>query len=391
MSSPVIVVGAGFSGAVLAREIAENTPHPVTVIERRPHIAGNMYDERDEHGILVQRYGPHFLNTDHYEVISYLARFADLFPHVTKLLSVIDGVPVRLPFNFQTVQELLGAQNSAPVLAALRSAFPGRDRVPVLELVDCADPLVSRFGKLLFEKAYRTYVSKMWDIPVEKIDKYVLDRVPFCMGYDERYLNRDFQYLPKDGFTALFTALLDHPAITVRTGEDALPHITLDEEGHSVFFDGEAPALLVYTGPIDELFSCRYGDLPYRSLDIRYSWEDTPSRMPAEILSFPQAEGKTRSTEYRKMMFDDAGARGSVIATEYPLWYKSGAAVGGEPFYPARTDESVAAYERYRRDAERYGNLLLAGRLATFRYLNMDECILEALSRYDAVRPLLEG
>ena len=172
-----------------------------------------MFDSYDEHGILIQRYGPHFVNTNKYFVIEFLEQYAELFPHDTKLLSYIDGNYVRLPFNFRTAQQLVGAKKSEGLLAKLREAFCGRDRVPILELVEHEDAEIRDYGTLLFEKAYRTYTSKMWGLQPEQIDKYVLDRVPMAMSFDERYLNKDFQYLPKAGFTKLFERMLDHPNI----------------------------------------------------------------------------------------------------------------------------------------------------------------------------------
>ena len=385
--SRVIVAGAGFSGSILARKIAEELDIEVTVVERRDHIGGNAYDEYDEHGILIQKYGPHFLNTNKYFIIKYLQQYAELFPHNTKLLSYLDGRYIRLPFNFQSVQELLGAERAETVINSLRRNFPGSDRVPILQLVDCPDREVSDFGTLLFEKAFRTYTSKMWGTDINKIDKYVLERVPFAMNYDERYLNKDFQYLPQNGFREIFRNMLDHPNITVQLGTDALSHIRLD--GESIFYDGEKVELLVFTGPIDELFDFKFGILPYRSLEIRYEYSENESVLPAEIISFPQAEGKTRSTEYRKIMFDDSGCSGSVVATEYPLWYDKNGKTGNIPYYPVLTEESSEMYAKYVSEANKYGNIVLCGRLAEFKYYNMDICIEHALEKFEEIKERL--
>lgn len=383
----VIIVGSGFSGSILARKIAEELDQKVMVVEKRPHIGGNMYDAVDEHGILIQRYGPHFLNTNKYSIIRYLSQYAELFPFATELLSFIDGRYVRLPFNFETVQQLIGPEKAEGLLAKLRETFLGRDRVPILELVNHADSEISSYGNLLFEKAYRTYTSKMWGIPPEKIDKYVLDRVPMAMSYDRRYLNKDFQYLPVKGFTCLFEKLLDHPNITLSLNTDALEHLELS--GDKVWYDGKPVKCLIYTGAIDELFGRKYGALPYRSLDIRYNYSEKNSVLPGQIISYPQAEGYTRSTEYRKIMFDDSGARGSVVATEYPLDYDPAAEVGNIPYYPVVTKESAALYQHYLDEAAGYKNLFLCGRLAEFKYYNMDICIEHALEYFENVKEYL--
>jgi UDP-galactopyranose mutase len=382
----IVVVGTGFSGSILARKIAEDLNLPVELIEKRAHIGGNMYDETDEHGILIQRYGPHFLNTNKYFIIEFLEKHAELFKHCTKLLSFIDGKHVRLPFNFETVQQLIGAKASETLLGKLRREYAGRDRTPILELIDNADRDISDYGNLLFEKAYKTYTAKQWGVPAEKIDKYVLDRVPMAMSYDERYLSPDFQYLPKEGFAKLFENLLDHPNIRLSLNTDALSHIAFDEGDNVVRYDGEIADCLVFTGPIDELFGFEYGPLPYRSLDIRYTYSDSESVLPSEIVSYPQAEGYTRSTEYRKIMFDQTNCDGTIVATEYPLEYRKNAAVGNLPYYPVLTDESKAIYEKYLNEVRKYKNIFLCGRLAEFKYYNMDICIEHALEYFENIK-----
>lgn len=383
----IIVVGGGFSGGILARKIAEELDRKVLVVEKRGHIGGNMYDEYDEHGILIQKYGPHFLNTNKYSVIRFLQQYAELFPFAVELLSFVDGRHVRLPFNFETVQQLIGPEKAESLLAKLREMFQGRDRVPILELADSGDPEVSAYGNLLFEKAYRTYTSKMWGLQPEKIDKYVLERVPMAMGYDRRYLNKDFQYLPIEGFTKLFETLLDHSNITVQLNTDAMDHLKLTEG--KTRYDGQPVECLIYTGAIDELFDRKYGPLPYRSLDIHYDYSEQSSVLPAQIVSYPQAEGYTRCTEYRKIMYDDSEVQGTVVATEYPLPYDPAAEVGNIPYYPVVTEESNALYQRYLEEASQYKNLFLCGRLAEFKYYNMDVCIEHALTYFEGVRDYL--
>lgn len=385
----IIVVGAGFSGSVIARKLADELDRKVSVVERRRHIGGNAYDELDGHGILVQRYGPHGINTNKFFIIEYLKQYAELFPHCVKMLSFIDGKYVRLPFNFETVQQLVGAENSESLLKKLRSAFGGRDRVPVLELVNHPDAEVSRYGNLLFDKAYKTYTSKMWGIGVDKIDKYVLERVPMAMNYDERYLNKDYQYLPVKGFTEIFRNMLAHPNIDLELNTDALEHISFNEAENTVLYDGEAVDALIFTGPIDELFDYKFGSLPYRSLDIKYEHSESSSVLPCEIISYPQAAGYTRSTEYRKLMYNDENAVGSVVATEYPLQYDKNAKVGNIPYYPVVTEESSAMYSKYRSEVEKYRNIFLCGRLAEFKYYNMDICIEHALQYFENIKEYL--
>lgn len=386
----IIVVGSGFSGSILARKIAEECGRKVEVVEKRGHIGGNMYDEYDEYGILIQRYGPHFLNTNKYFIIEFLEKYAELFPHDTHLLSYIDGRYVELPFNFKTLQQLVGAKKSEVLLKKLRERFAGRDRVPIFELVDSDDKEIRDYGNLLFEKAYRTYTAKQWGLEPEEIDRSVLERVPMAMNYDARYLNKDFQYLPKKGFTEIFRNMLDHPNISVSIDTDALRHISFDEENGKITYDGDLVELLVFTGNIDELFGLKYGRLPYRSLDIRYKYENRKSILPEEIVSYPQAEGYTRSTEYKKITYGiDKDIPVSMIATEYPLEYDPESEKGNIPYYPVLTEESRRLYEKYLKEAEKYGNIVLCGRLAEFKYYNMDVCIEHALEKFKSVKERL--
>ena len=389
----IIVVGTGFSGSILARKIAEECGRKVEVIEKRPHIGGNMYDAYDEHGILIQQYGPHFLNTNRYWIIQFLSRYAEFFPHDTHLLSYIDGRYVQLPFNFRTMQQLVGPEKSETLLRKLREQYAskGRDRVPIFELLENPDEEISAYGNLLFEKAYRTYTAKQWGLNPEEIDRSVLERVPMAMSFDARYLNKDFQYLPKAGFSEIFRNMLDHPNIAVRLRTDAIPHIRFDSKKHVILYDGEQVELLVFTGNIDELFGCKYGRLPYRSLDIRYTYENKKSILPEEIVSYPQALGYTRSTEYKKFTYGlDQDMPVSMIATEYPVPYDPNSETANIPYYPIIAENNLKLYEKYRAEAEGYGNIVLCGRLAEYRYYNMDVCIEHAFEKFAQIRERLE-
>ncbi len=386
----IIVVGAGFSGSILARKIAEECGRKVTVIEKRLHIGGNVYDEWDENGILVQKYGPHFLNTNKYFIIEFLERYADLIPHDTKLLSFIDGKYIRLPFNFRTLQQLVGAKKSENLLAKMRRAFAGRDRVPIFELLENKDTNIRAYGNLLFEKAYRTYTAKQWGLEPDEIDKSVLERVPMAMNFDERYLNKDFQYLPKKGFTDLIEKILEHPNIKVKLGIDAVSHIRFDESNRKIMYDGMPVELLVFTGAIDELFGLKYGRLPYRSLDLRYEYFDADKVLPCEIISYPQADGYTRKTEYKQFTYPRPNCIKTVVVTEYPITYDPSNPAANIPYYPVLTSDSAEMYKKYLCETEKYGNIVLCGRMAEFKYYNMDVCIEHALNKFEELRLRIE-
>ena len=387
MSGKIIVVGCGFSGAVIAREIAEKMNREVLIVEKRKHIAGNMYDEYDEHNILVQRYGPHVIVTDHWKVIQYLSQYSEMIKHTVKEISYIDGHYVRLPFNFETVQQLIGCEKAEWLLKKFRNFFAGRDRVPVLELVNHPDKDISAYGCLLFEKCYRTYCAKQWDIPLENLDTSIMDRVPMAMSYDERYMNKDFQYLPKNGFTKMFENMLHYPGINIRLGEDALNGLKLNENNHTITYYGVPVEILVFTGPVDELFMLKHGELPYRSLDIQYEWFECERKYPEKIISYPQAKGYTRRTEYKFMMLDSSRIKGTTIATEYPIPYTKNSSCA--PFYPVITAQTRQIYSKYQKEALSYGNIFLCGRLAEFRYYNMDDCILNAFNVFEKIQNYL--
>lgn len=202
-------------------------------------------------------------------------------------------------------------------------------------------------------------------------------------------MNKDFQYLPVNGFREIFDRMLDHPNITLQLNTDAMEHITLDETSKTVRYDGEAVSCLIFTGAIDELFSYRFGELPYRSLDIRCKYYDREQVQPCEIISYPQAEGYTRSTEYRQMMYSTEGVKGTVVATEYPLDFDRNATAGNIRYYPVNTTESDALYQTYLKEAKKYKNIFLCGRLAEFKYYNMDICIEHALAYFEEIKDYL--
>ena len=384
----IVVVGSGWSGSIIARKIAEELSLPVKLIERRNHIAGNMYDEVDEHGFLIQKYGPHHFYTSKYNIFSYVEQYAEFFPHFCKSKNFIDGKYYSMPFNFYTLQELVGREKAAMLIPKMRTEYAGRERVPVVELLESTDEDIRAYGNLLFDKAFRPYVAKMWDVPVDKIDRYVLGRRSMAMSYDERMTHYDFQGLPKEGFTKLFENLLDHENIEVSLNVDALDHIEFCD--NHVTYDGEIVDCLIFTGPIDELFEYKYGKLPYRSLDIRWEYFEQDSVLPEEGASYPQADGYVRSTEYRKMMYNTEGLKGSVVSTEYPLEYNKEAEIGNEPYYPVVTEESQAIYQKYFELSKQYKNIFLCGRLAEFRYIDMHTCIEHALEYFEDIKSYLE-
>lgn len=384
----IVIVGTGFSGSIMARKIVDEFNCDVDVFEKRNNIAGNMFDYVDNHGILIQKYGPHFINTNKYWIIEYLSNYAEMVPHNCSLMSFIDNKYVQLPFNFTSLQQLIGAKESEIVLKDLRSEFGGRDRVPMFELLNSRSECVRNFSNLLFEKAFRTYSAKQWGIPIDEIDKSVINRVQFCIGYDERFLNKDYQYLPKDGFTKMFENLLSHPKIHLHLGIDANEHLSF--LSNEILFDNEIVDLVIYTGAIDELFSCKHGRLPYRTLEFKFDYYNVDKKLPCEIISYPQAEGYTRSTEYKQFNFGCNNKTDTVVVTEYPYEYDPKKPNRNIPCYPVINEKNLALYQKYLNDAEKYKNLFLCGRLAEYKYYNMDLVIESTFEKYEKVREIIK-
>jgi UDP-galactopyranose mutase len=385
----VLVVGAGFSGSVLARKLAEEQDLKVLLLEQRSHIGGNMYDEIDEYGVLVQRYGPHSLTTDKTWIIEFLSRYGEWFPHDITARSYLDDKYIALPFGFKTIKQLLPLSEAEVLLGKLRKEFQGRDRVSVFELIENSDLDIRSFGEKLFEKAYKTYVAKQWGLNVDQIDRSILNRVQMSLSYDDRYINKDFQYMPKYGFTTIFESMLNHPNIEVRLNCDALEKLEFDEVNHILKYDKNKFKCVIFTGAIDELFNEKYGKLPYRSLDIRYYSEESLGLLPTDIVSYPQADGYTRKTEYKKFNGQE-NIPYTTLSIEYPIQYDKNAEIGNQPYYPIINNENTNRYNKYWNEAKKWRNIYLCGRLAEYRYYNMDAVIERALETYEEIKLILK-
>lgn len=385
----IVVVGSGFSGSIIARKLAEEENYNVRVIEQRPHIAGNMYDYVNEYGVMVHKYGPHLINTNMVHVIEFLEKYTELIPFAVKLLSLIDGRYVQLPFNYLTMQQLVGYKRASYLLDKMRKEFRGRTAVSIFELINHEEEDIKGYGTLLYEKAYKTYTAKQWDLDPEQLDKSVLDRVKMRLNYEERYLDADFQFIPKYGYTALFENLLNHPNIHVELNTDALDYISFDKTAKKTLYNNEKVDMLVFTGAIDELFGLEYGALPYRSLEFEYESQKTDSILPTDILSCPSPDVPyTRITEYNKINGQPKGEY-ATIAKEYSMPYDRSAEKGNLPYYPVVTKENLELFQKYVDKADPYSNLFLCGRLADYKYYNMDWIINHTLRKYEILKEKL--
>lgn len=361
-----LVVGAGFAGAVLAERLASQRDERVLVIDRRPHVAGNAFDHLDEAGVLVHRYGPHIFHTNSDAVFAHLSRFTEWRPYEHRVLGEVDGQRVPIPINLDTINTLYGLSLTSD---ELEDWFAARAE-PVAEIRTSEDVVVSRIGRELYEKFFRGYTRKQWALDPSELDRAVTARVPVRSNRDDRYFTDTHQAMPLHGYTAMFERMLDHPNITVRTSTDYA-----DVLGKVSF------RRLVWTGPVDEFFGHRYGRLPYRSLRFRHETLDQEQFQPVGTVNFPQTEDFTRVSEY-KHLTGQVHPRTSVTY-EYPT-------ADGDPYYPIPRPENQALYKRYEALADATPDTFFVGRLATYRYLNMDQVVGQSLAtfaRLDAALP----
>lgn len=374
-----IVVGAGLAGGILARKLAENNDKKVLIVERRNHIAGNIYDYTDEHGVKVQKYGPHVLHTSNDDVYKFITQFCEPIKYRTKCEAVIDGISTPAPFNFRTIDQFYNLEKATELKKKLLEYYDNRPAVTVVEMLESTDKEIRRFAEFLFEKDYRPYTAKQWDLKPEEIDPSVLKRVPIVLSYGDTYFYDKYEFMPKDGFVEMYKRIINHPNITVELGIEALEHILFVDD--AILFD-KVKTKIIYTGAIDELFDYKYGVLPYRSLDFDFQSIKVDSYQNAAIVAYPQVKGYTRITEYTKMPFQNC-AGWTCVAYEYPVMYNKKAEIGNEPYYPVLTTDSQEIYEKYLNYARKYKNLILCGRLADFKYYNMDQVILRTLELYE--------
>lgn len=355
-----LIVGGGFAGAVMAERLAAGSGQKVLVVDKRPHVAGNAFDERNEAGHLYHKYGPHLFHTNSSEVFEYLSRFTKWRNYEHRVLANVDNKLVPVPINRNTINALYGTalQSDADAEAWLAARAE-----PVETVKTSEDVVVSAIGRDLYEKFFRGYTRKQWGLDPSELDKSVTARVPTRTNTDDRYFNDKFQAIPAEGYTKMFERMLDHPNITVSLGVD------FADVKDKYSFDK-----LVYTGPIDEYYGFCFGALPYRSLRFDHQIIDKEHYQPVATVNYPnEATPYTRITEY-KHFTGDVGPQTS-ITTEYP-------AAEGDPYYPIPREENQRLYKRYEALANAEANTLFVGRLATYKYYNMDQVVGQALATW---------
>src|SRR3954468_16184931 len=356
-----LIVGAGFAGSVLAERLARGSGKSVLLCDRRDHVGGNAYDHADAAGILVHKYGPHIFHTNSREIFEYLSRFTTWRVYEHRVLASVEGKLLPIPINLDTINRLYGLKLSENQVEGFLAA----------RAIKCESPrtseevVLSRVGRDLYEKFFRNYTQKQWGVDPSQLDAQVAARIPVRTNRDDRYFTDEYQAMPRRGFTRMFENMLDHPNISILLNTD-----------YREIADEVAFRKMIYTGPIDEFFDFRFGKLPYRSLQFRHEIHDRERFQSAAVVNYPNDHDYTRITEFKYLTGQEH--RQTSVVYEF-------ARAEGDPYYPIPKAENAAIYRQYRELAEATPNVRFVGRLATYRYYNMDQVIAQALTVYKKI------
>ena len=371
MKVDLLIVGAGFTGSVLAERIATQLKQKVLLVEQRNHIAGNAYDYYDEHGILVHKYGPHIFHTNAKHVWDYLGKFTEWRSYYHRVLGVVDGKQVPLPFNFNSIYALFPPSYADELIKQLVEQYGLNLKVPILKIRETAKgEQLKSLADYIYNNVFHNYTYKQWNLKPEELSPSVTARVPIYTSRDDRYFQDIYQGMPKHGYTNLFQNLLNHPNIKV-----------LLNTSYREIADEIQCKKLIFTGRIDDFFGYIHDDLPYRSLDFKFIHTKQERLQSVATVNYPNEYDYTRITEFKHLT--GQSAYGSTFIEEYPQAYKSGENI---PYYPIPKNEYKDLYRQYRLEADKMkDNVLFAGRLADYQYYNMDQAVARALSLFKEI------
>ena len=361
-----LIVGAGFAGSVLAERLATRSNKKVLIIDKRSHIAGNAYDHYNEEGILVHKYGPHIFHTNSKDVFDYLTQFTDWRSYEHRVLASVDGQLVPIPINLDTINKLYGLNLTSFELEDWFESVA--EQVPVIKTSE--DVVVSKVGRELYEKFFRNYTRKQWGMDPSELDKSVTSRVPTRTNRDGRYFTDTFQAMPLHGYTKMFENMLSHPNIKVMLNTDYKEIMNMIPYKEMIF-----------TGPVDEYFDYQFGKLPYRSLEFKHETLNTETFLPTAVVNYPNEQPYTRITEF-KYLTGQKHPKTSVVY-EYPQ-------AEGDPYYPVPRPENAELYNKYKKLADQTPGVHFVGRLATYKYYNMDQVVAQALTLYKKITEKVE-
>lgn len=368
MQNRWLIVGAGFAGATFARLVADYLGDRVLVIDKRDHIAGNAYDYFDENGIRTHKYGPHIFHTNSVKVWNFLNRFSDWQAYEHTVLGEIDGQLIHIPFNLNSISQCFSRSEANKYIELLVYEYGYGSTVPILKLQEHPNSRLAGLARYVYEKVFVNYTKKQWGRDIEALSASVTSRVPVVVSHDDRYFRDKYQAMPTNGYTKLFENMLSHPNIEVRTAVSF-------EDVRDEFKDKK----IVYTGPLDEYFSSSEGRLPYRSLRFDIMRFEQEYRQPVAVVNYPNDHEYTRATEMKRLTGQLCAS--TSLMYEYPQEYVPGK---NEPYYPIPADESQVIYERYKRLREAQDdNVIFVGRLADYKYYNMDQVVARVISIFE--------
>lgn len=370
----IIVVGAGAAGCTVARKLAEEKQKKVLIVEKKNHIAGNCYDVKDAHGVLVHMYGPHIFHTGKETIYEYLSRFTKWHEFHHEVVANVHGIYVPIPFNLHTLKAVYGEEEGAVLEAKLVSVYGMGTRVPILDLMHHEDADLQMIGKFVYDNIYVYYTMKQWGKKPEEIDPAVTARVPVNISYDNGYFADKYQGVPLHGFTGMFERMIDHANIAVRLCTEAKDVLKVSDG--KLFFEGEKfEGQVIFTGPIDEFFDCEYGRLPYRTLDFAFEHYEKEDYQGHAVVNYTVDEAYTRITEYKYLTGQNC--KGTTISKEYPGAYTG--EKGQIPYYAIANEENHNLYAKYKAKAAQIENFHLLGRLAEYQYYNIDVMVEKAM------------
>jgi UDP-galactopyranose mutase len=353
-----LIVGAGFAGSVLAERLAAGSDKKVLICDKRSHIGGNAYDQYDEAGILVHKYGPHIFHTNSREVFEYLSRFTEWRSYQHRVRASVDGQILPIPINLDTINRLYGLSLTSFEM----EEFFRKVAEPVAQVRTSEDVVVSKVGRELYEKFFRNYTRKQWGLDPSELDASVTSRVPTRTNRDDRYFTDTYQAMPLHGYTRMFEKMLDHPNIKI------LLNCDYREVEKEISF-----RKMIYTGPVDTYFDYCYGKLPYRSLEFKHETRDVTVFQEAPVVNYPNEQLYTRVTEFKYLTGQEHSK--TSIVYEFPK-------AEGDAYYPVPRKENAELYMKYKALADATPNVDFVGRLATYKYYNMDQIVAQALTQY---------
>ena len=371
-----VIVGSGLAGATSARRFAD-AGRSVLLLERRDHVGGNAYDCLDDAGVLIHKYGPHIFHTNSRRVFDFLCRFGSFSDYAHKVGARVGDKLIPVPFNLNSIDAVFG-ERAEGLRKKLLDRYAPEQKIPVFELTEQDDPELAELAEYVYENVFKYYTQKQWGVPMEKVSRETLSRVPVFLSRDDRYFQDTYQGMPVEGYTALIANMLDHPLIETVVSVDARERLTLD--GERILLDGEEFfGQVIYSGPADELFDNKYGALPYRTLDFKFETHNVDQYQPYGTVNYTVSEDYTRITEF-KILTEQELPGVTTIMKEYSRAYEGGDDI---PYYAILDPENLALYEKYAAEANKSGRFHLLGRLAEYRYYNMDATVEKALALCD--------